>query len=256
MHLVLAATMLYWCFDHGTISMAMFKSLKQLFFRKSSTYTSLEKQIDYTFRDYTYLYQAFTHRSKSANPKYNYERLEFLGDAVIDIIVSEELMKEFPEGDEGLLTQKRSSLVQRSFLASMGSLLNLLDNFNVEHTVNLNNDKVAIKQLANLYESLIGAIYLDGGIKPAKNLIMKTIWQHRTEAWKSVNYKGLLIEYCHAKNYDNPKFLISDVSGPDHQKLFEVHVKIGDEIYPSGIGMEKKSAEQSAAQNALDILQD
>jgi ribonuclease-3 len=58
------------------------------------------------------------------------------------------------------------------------------------------------------------------------------------------------------KTIDNPKFLISDVSGPDHQKLFEVHVKIGDEIYPSGIGMEKKSAEQSAAQNALDILQD
>jgi dsRNA-specific ribonuclease len=62
-------------------------------------------------------------------------------------------MKEFPEGDEGLLTQKRSALVQRSFLASMGSLLNLLDNFNVEPTVNLNNDKVAVKQLANLYES-------------------------------------------------------------------------------------------------------
>jgi ribonuclease-3 len=70
-----------------------------------------------------------------------------------------------------------------------------------------------------------------------------------------VNFKGLLIEYCHAKNIENPKFLISDVSGPDHQKLFEVHVKIGADIFPSGIGMEKKSAEQSAAQNALEILQ-
>jgi len=235
---------------------AVLKSLKKLFSKNSSTYTHLEQQINYSFSDYTYLYQAFTHRSKSANPKYNYERLEFLGDAVIDIIISDELMSEFPEGDEGLLTQKRSALVQRSFLASMGSMLNLLENFNVEPTVNLNNDKVAIKQLANLFESLIGAIFLDGGMKPAKQLILDTIWQHRHEAWKTVNYKGLLIEYCHAKNIENPKFLISNVSGPDHQKLFEVHVKIGDEIYPSGIGMEKKSAEQSAAQNALDILQD
>jgi len=210
----------------------------------------------YKFKNHALLEQALSHSSAVDQRSESNERLEFLGDAVIDIIVSEELMKEFPEGDEGLLTQKRSALVQRSFLASMGSLLNLLDNFNVESTVNLNNDKVAVKQLANLYESLIGAIYLDGGMKPAKNLIMETVWQHRLEAWKTVNYKGLLIEYCHAKNFDNPKFLISDVSGPDHQKLFEVHVKIGDEIYPSGIGMEKKSAEQSAAQNALDILQD
>ena len=235
--------------------MALLQSLKELLSKKPTPYTQLEKNINYSFKDYTYLYQAFTHRSKSANPKYNYERLEFLGDAVIDIIVSAELMKEFPEGDEGLLTQKRSALVQRSFLASMGATLNLLNHFNVEPTVNLENDKVAIKQLANLFESLIGAIYLDGGMKPAQNLIKDTIWQHRLEAWKTVNFKGLLIEYCHAKNIENPKFLISDVSGPDHQKLFEVHVKIGADIYPSGIGMEKKSAEQSAAQNALEILQ-
>ena len=92
-------------------------------------------------------------------------------------------------------------------------------------------------------------------MKPAHNLIKDTIWEHRLEAWKTVNFKGLLIEYCHANNIENPKFLISDVSGPDHQKLFEVHVKIGADIFPSGIGMEKKSAEQSAAQNALEILQ-
>jgi len=234
----------------------MLKSLKRLFSNNSSTYTQLEQDLEYTFKDYSYLYQAFTHRSKSADPKYNYERLEFLGDAVIDIIISEELMREFPAGDEGLLTQKRSALVQRSFLASMGKMLDLLDYLNVEVSVNLRNDKVAVKQLSNLFESLIGAVYSDGGMEPAKRIVMDTIWQHRQEAWKSVNYKGLLIEYCHAKNIENPKFLISNVSGPDHQKLFEVHVKIGDEIYPSGIGMEKKSAEQSAAQNTLDILQD
>lgn len=235
--------------------MAYLKSLLNLFRKNSSTYTELERLINYTFSDYAYLCQAFTHRSVSSDPKYNYERLEFLGDAVIDIIISEELMREFPEGDEGILTKKRSALVQRSFLASMGSILKLLDHFNVDPTVNLQNEKVADKQLANLYESLIGAMYLDGGMKPTRKLVLSTIWVNRTEAWKKVNYKGQLIEYCHSKNIDNPKFLITDVSGPDHQKMFEVHVKIGDDVFPSGMGMEKKSAEQSAAEHALESLQ-
>ena len=232
--------------------MAYLKSLISLFRKNSSTYTELERLINYTFSDYAYLCRAFTHRSVSPDPKYNYERLEFLGDTVIDLIISDELMREFPEGDEGILTKKRSALVQRSFLASMGSILKLLDHFNVEPTVNLQNEKVADKQLANLYESLIGAMFLDGGMKPAKKLVLSTIWANRAEAWKKVNYKGQLIEYCHAKNMDNPKFLITDVSGPDHQKMFEVHVKIGDNVFPSGMGMEKKSAEQSAAEHALE----
>jgi ribonuclease-3 len=231
---------------------AYLKSLINLFRKNSSTYTELERLINYTFSDYAYLCRAFTHRSVSPDPKYNYERLEFLGDTVIDLIISDELMREFPEGDEGILTKKRSALVQRSFLASMGSILKLLDHFNVEPTVNLQNEKVADKQLANLYESLIGAMFLDGGMKPTKKLVLSTIWANRAEAWKKVNYKGQLIEYCHAKNMDNPKFLITDVSGPDHQKMFEVHVKIGDDVFPSGMGMEKKSAEQSAAEHALE----
>ena len=221
---------------------------------KSDPLYKLEKICDYHFRNRTYLKQAFTHRSITSNPRNNYERLEFLGDAVIDIVISKELMKEFPESDEGILTQKRSALVQKSFLSSMGKLLTLLDFLIIDSTVDLTQDKIAIKQAANLYEALIGAIYLDKGIEPAKKLILKTIWTNRQEAWKSVNHKGHLIELCHTKQLSNPKFLISDVSGPDHQKLFEVHVKIGENVYPSGIGTNKKDAEQNAAQNAMSIL--
>jgi ribonuclease-3 len=231
-------------------------SLLDLLFKsyKSDPLYKIEKICDYHFRNRSYLKQAFTHRSITNNPRKNYERLEFLGDAVIDIVISKELMKEFPESDEGILTQKRSALVQKSFLSSMGELLKLLDFLVIDSTVDLKQDKIAIKQAANLYEALIGAIYLDKGIEPAKNLILKTIWTNRHEAWKSVNYKGRLIEVCHTKQLPNPKFLISDVSGPDHQKLFEVHVKIGENVYPSGIGTNKKTAEQNAAQNAMDIL--
>ena len=223
---------------------------------QSNPFAALEKICKYRFKNRQYLIQAFTHRSISSQPRQNYERLEFLGDAVIDIVVSRELMQEFPEGDEGVLTQKRSALVQKIFLATMGQLLKLLDFVQIESTVDLKEEKIAVKQSANLFEALVGAIYLDGGIEPAEQLILNSIWTHRHEAWKSVNYKGQLIELCHMKQIDNPKFLVSNVSGPDHQKLFEVHVKIGDEIYPSGIGTNKKSAEQHAAQHAMEVLQD
>jgi len=223
---------------------------------QSNPFAALEKICKYRFKNRQYLIQAFTHRSISNQPRQNYERLEFLGDAVIDIVVSRELMQEFPEGDEGILTQKRSALVQKTFLATMGQLLKLLDIVQIESTVDLKEEKIAVKQSANLFEALVGAIYLDGGIEPAKQLILNSIWTHRHEAWKSVNYKGQLIELCHMKQIDNPKFLVSNVSGPDHQKLFEVHVKIGDEIFPSGIGTNKKSAEKHAAQHAMEVLQD
>jgi len=223
---------------------------------QSNPFAALEKICKYRFNNRQYLIQAFTHRSISNQPRQNYERLAFLGDAVIDIVVSRELMREFPEGDEGILTQKRSALVQKTFLATMGQLLKLLDFVQIESTVDLKEEKIAVKQSANLFEALVGAIYLDGGIEPAKQLILNSIWTHRHEAWKSVNYKGQLIELCHMKQIDNPKFLVSNVSGPDHQKLFEVHVKIGDEIFPSGIGTNKKSAEKHAAQHAMEVLQD
>lgn len=230
----------------------MFNYIKKLF--KPHPLSIIEKKCNYRFRNKKYLEQAFLHRSISSKPRENYERLEFLGDAVIDIVVSRELMREFPEGDEGILTQKRSALVQKDFLASMGILMDLLDFIQIEATVDLDQEKIAIKQSANLYEALIGAIFLDGGINPSKKIILKTIWANRLEAWKSVNHKGQLIEFCHIKQLSNPKFLVSDVSGPDHQKLFEVHVKIGDEVFPSGIGTSKKAAEQHAAQYAMEAL--
>ena len=223
-------------------------------FFNSKASTEIEKECGYCFKDKTYLDQAFSHRSISTKPRENYERLEFLGDAVIDIVVSRELMREFPEGDEGILTQKRSALVQKSFLSSMGKLLNLIDHIKIEPNVDLAQDKIALKQAANLYEALIGAIYLDGGLKSAKKVILNTIWAHKEHAWESVNFKGKLIELCHTKQMDNPKFLVSNVSGPEHKKLFEVKVRIGNDLYPSGIGSSKKTAEQQAAQLAIDSI--
>ncbi len=163
-------------------------------------------------------------------------------------------MEEYPEGDEGLLTQKRAALVQKDFLSSMGKLLRLLDYVSIESSVDLSIEKIAVKQQANLYEAIIGAIYLDGGLHPCEQLVMNTIWSHRTEAWKSTNYKGRLIELCHVRRLKNPQFKMSNVTGPEHQRIFEVQIEIGDRTFAPGIGLSKKVAEQAAAQNALDRL--
>ena len=230
--------------------MKFFIKLKQFLIDRTESVSSVEKKINYIFHNKDYIRQAFTHKSLDTSPRKNYERLEFLGDAVLDIIVSRELMREFPEGDEGLLTQRRAALVQTPFLATIGHLLDLMDHLKIEHSVNLNIEKIADKQLANLFEALIGAMYLDGGIEPCRRLILDTIWAHKEEAWKSTNYKGKLIEYCHSHEIENPVFLVKDISGPDHQKTFEIQVKIGSTTYASGLGTNKKTAEQTAAQLA------
>ena len=234
--------------------MNFFIKLKQFFIDRTESVSSVEKKINYIFHNKDYIRQAFTHKSLDTSPRKNYERLEFLGDAVLDIIVSRELMREFPEGDEGLLTQRRASLVQKPFLATIGHLLDLMDHLKIEQSVNLNIEKIADKQLANLFEALIGAMYLDGGIEPCRRLILDTIWAHKEEAWKSTNYKGKLIEYCHSHEIENPLFIVKDISGPDHQKTFEIQVKIGLKTYASGLGTNKKTAEQTAAQLALEEL--
>ena len=234
--------------------MKLFVKLKQYFLDKSDSVSILEKKINYIFHNKEYLNQAFTHKSLNTEPRKNYERLEFLGDAVIDIIVSRELMRDFPEGDEGLLTQRRAALVQKPYLASIGHLLDLMDYLMIETSVNLEIEKIAEKQQANLFEALIGAIYLDGGIEPCRRLILETVWTYRHEAWKTTNYKGKLIEYCHSKNIENPLFLVKDITGPDHQRTFEIQVKIGLKKYSSGMGTNKKTAEQLAAKLALEEM--
>mgnify|MGYP001433124457 FL=1 len=234
--------------------MKLFIKLKQYFLDKSESVSILEKKINYIFHNKEYLNQAFTHKSLNTAPRKNYERLEFLGDAVIDIIVSRELMRDFPEGDEGLLTQRRAALVQKPYLASIGHLLDLMEYLMIEKSVNLDIDKIAEKQQANLFEALIGAIYLDGGIEPCRKLILETVWTYRHEAWKTTNYKGKLIEYCHFKNIESPLFLVKDITGPDHERTFEIQVKIGMKKYSSGMGTNKKTAEQLAAKLALEEM--
>lgn len=232
----------------------LLRRLTRHLFRRSDHLTQLQSSLGYFFARQSLLDQALTHKSLDSHTRRNYERLEFLGDACIDHIVSHHLLREFPESNEGFLTQKRSALVQRSFLAVVGERLNLQHFVRVGKNVDLKNDKISQKQLANVFEALVGAVYLDGGMKPCNRLVTHTLWKYRKESWRSINYKGLLLEFCQANNLKNPAFSITNTTGPEHEKTFQVTVTVGSRTFPTGTGETKKAAEQEAAEIALSFL--
>ena len=231
----------------------MFKWFKT-FLTVSSNVSELEKKICYKFDDKSLLKLCLTHKSINANPKNNFERLEFLGDAVLDHVVSEWLYNRYPNVDEGKLTEKRAALVKKQFLSKMASKLNL-HKFAITNTnLDIFNKKVIYNLNGNIFESLIGAIFLDGGIKPTEKFIGKFLLYHENEAETDDNYKGQLYEVLQEKGYEPPKFCIKSVDGPDHDKIFIIEAVISEKEVYLGEGKNKKEAEQIAAKNALKNL--
>ena len=234
--------------------MILINKLKKIFSNRSLECSELEKRINYTFSNTYYLEKALTHKSVQDHSQGNYERLEFVGDAVIDQTISLWLFKKYPNSDEGSLTKIRSTLVNREFLATMGIKLKLSKYIRVDQSVNIKDSKVLGKISADVFEAIVGAIYLDGGYKYASKFINKTICKYEFLALKDQNYKGQLIEYCHKVGLPTPQFNIINSSGPEHEKIFIVNVEIDGENIWKGTGSTKKSAEQNCAQKAIEDL--
>lgn len=234
--------------------MRLFRRLKSLFSQKSPELKRFEKRLQYTFGNTYYLEKSITHRSIQNHHAGNYERLEFLGDAIIDQVVSNWLFKKYPKSDEGILTKKRSSLVNRNFLSMLGRNLKVMDVVRIEQSVNTKDPKVIANISADVYEAIVGAIYLDGGFKEAYKFIHKTLCLSEYLTEEDQNYKGQLIEYCHCNNLPTPQFNIVESHGPEHEKTFVINVIISPEQTWRGIGSTKKSAEQDGAQLAINSL--
>ena len=200
------------------------------------------------------LEKAITHKSFNTKVSHNYEQLEFLGDAILDEIISDLLLKKFPNADEGYLTQKRSSLVRKSFLHKIGQKFSLIKYLRSDNSLDLNDKKVIENQTANMFEAIIAAIKLDSGISDCYSFIKKTLWKNKNMAWESVNYKGLLIEYCQSRELGSPKFITSNTFGPDHEKTFKIIVEIKGEIKATASGKTKKSAEQKASKKIMEQI--
>jgi ribonuclease-3 len=226
-----------------------------------ATLRGLEDRLDYRFNKIEWLDQALTHKSfihqTNTSQKVSNEVLEFLGDAVLNLAVTHLLLQRFPEAQEGILSTKRAHLVKQGFLAFLSKEIGLEWHLLLGKSELLNGGRKKSSILANTYEALIGAIYMDSGFVQA----LKTVQTHfepyidsETPSLILKDYKSLLQKQAQQTYGQSPQYRVLEESGPDHDKQFQASVMIGGESKGRGWGKSKKLAEQEAAKNALEEM--
>ena len=215
----------------------------------------------YRFHSPELVYQAFLHTSGIAPSDRNssYERLEFLGDAVLELSVTNYLFNNYPDLPEGDLTKMRSKLVNKLTLSKISKELGFNRLLKISKGAEKDNIRNLNSILSDIYESYIGALYLDGDWKEANKFISNTLlFKHELliPSPEIQNYKGQLLEYCQQNNISNPEFIVTNEDGPAHGKIFEVSIYLNNKFYSSGISKTKKYAEQIAAKKTLNKLKD
>ena len=221
---------------------------------------SFQKRLGYTFKDAALLELALTHPSMShekSEPLQNNQRLEFLGDAVLQLVISAELFRKFPTRDEGALSKARARLVNKEALAEQALAVEIGPELVVSRGEEKSGGRERPSALADAFEAVVGAIFLDGGFTKVK----KFIHAQFAEAFKGANAgrhvgnpKGELQEILQSKNAVAPEYRLLDAQGPDHDRFFECSVRhCGNEL-ARGTGKSKKSAETDAATNAIAAL--
>ena len=226
---------------------------------ESGLLRQLEEVIGYTFQDRSYLTTALMHASATDDRLKSNERLEFLGDAVLGLVVCDTLYDQFPEYLEGDLTKIKSSVVSRMSCAKVTRQMGLQDFLKVGKGMGSYRNLPRSLE-AGLLEGVIGGIYLDGGLEPAREFILRAFGSMIENAHAKSpngNYKSLLQQVAQDKYGVTPCYYLMDEKGPDHNKCFESEVVLGERHFPSAWGATKKEAEQKAAYNALvelDVL--
>lgn len=221
--------------------------------REAEILEACQEAIGYRFRTADLLRAALTHASGADTRLASNERLEFLGDAVLGLVVCEQLFQRFPEYQEGDLTKVKSAVVSRRTCARISTLLNLGDYLFMGKGMHLHAAMPA-NLLADVFESLVAAIYLDGGLTPAKQFILKYMGPEIEEVAEGAhagNYKSHLQQVAQREFNQTPLYQLLDEKGPDHSKCFKVAAQIGRHYYAAAWGRNKKEAEQKAAMNAL-----
>jgi ribonuclease-3 len=212
-----------------------------------------QKAIGYQFRQPDLLRAALTHASGANTRLASNERLEFLGDAVLGLVTCEQLYLRFPDYQEGDLTKVKSVVVSRRTCARFSRLLNLGDYLFLGKGMN-QHTAVPASLLADVYESLVAAIYLDGGLEAARTFILKHLTAEIelvAEGAHGGNSKSLLQQVAQREFSATPQYVLLDEKGPDHSKCFKIAAVIGRHTYAGAWGRNKKEAEQRAAMNAL-----
>jgi len=216
-----------------------------------------ERRLGYRFGDRSLLRQALTHSSHSQVYGVHNERMEFFGDAVLDLVVREHLFHQFPDRREGDLTEIKSAMVRGGALAKAARRMGLDRFLRVGHGARGRKPKVSDSMLGDAFEALVAAVYLDGGYGPARQLILRTVAgdlaESAGEAARS-NHKSLLQQQAQQRWRTTPGYRVVSQEGPGHARLFTVAVSVEGRDLGQGRGHSKKEAEQAAARAALDAL--
>ena len=222
-------------------------------------FSALEKKLNIKFKNKDFLIQAFTHRSYlNENPDFylsHNERLEFLGDAVLELVVTEYLYQKYPEKPEGELTNWRAALVNAKMLSNLAQELDFNDFLLLSRGEEKEIGKARQYILANAFEAFIGAIYLDQGYKPCQEFIKKYLLKKLPEIIEKGLFKDVksrFQEEAQERVKITPTYKVLDEWGPDHAKHFIVGVFLGEELVAKGEGSSKQEAEEEAAREALE----
>jgi len=215
----------------------------------------LEDRLGYRFENERLIIEALTH--KSYKKPYNNERLEFLGDAVLDLIVGEYLYKKFPTEDEGVLSKIRASLVNESGFTQLAKRIGLGEYIYLSPAEENNDGRNKSSLLSNAFEAVIGAMYLEAGLPACQKIIITLLEETYPKIdlnTLSRDYKTALQELTQATHGVTPTYALMDSKGPDHKKEFEIGIVLDDRTIASAWGKSKKEAQQKAAKIALALL--
>lgn len=225
---------------------------------KPANLDNLEHALGYRFRNRGLLLEAMVHSScigdQPMQPVSTNERLEFLGDAVIHLVVSEALYSEHPDWDEGVLTRVRSALVARTTMAEVGRALQLGRYLRLGRGEAASGGRHRASNLADAFEAICGAAYLDGGFEAASAVVQRHLLAGR-EGWDGRDPKTALQEALQARGYETPVYHTVACAGPDHSPEFASEVRSGGILLGRGTGTPKKAAERAAAVQALERIE-
>jgi len=215
----------------------------------------IERTLGYTFTDKKLLREALTH--KSYKQPYNNERLEFLGDAVLDLIVGEYLFEHFPKHDEGKLSKMRASLVNEEGFTRLANHIRLGDAIFLSNAEENNGGRSKPSLLSNAFEAVIGAIYLEAGLEPVKKIatdLLESVYTDISLDTLFKDHKTALQELTQAHFGITPEYRLVGSSGPDHKKEFTIAIIIDGKEYAKASGKSKKVAQQEAAEQTIARL--
>ncbi len=215
-----------------------------------------QEVLGYRFSDPDILVKSLTHASSSAPDEPNNERLEFLGDAIVGLVICEHLFQRFPDYAEGHLTRMKSAVVSRSSLGRVARHLGM-DAFIIVGPGMAKRKHLPNSLYANVFEAIVAAIHIDGGLDAVTDFILRFLEPEIRAAEgnkRYQNYKSTLQHYAQRENQITPTYKVIREEGPDHLKFFEVIAVIGEKEYATGWGRNKKEAEQRAAEETLKAL--